>query len=108
MKNTLIALSLLTLTNQAFAGCIGTDDFYTCFDAPSGNSYSVNKLGDSTYMNGYNSNTGSTWSQNSHTFGDTTQIYGTASDGSYWNETITPNAVYGTDSSGNSFYDPRW
>ncbi len=112
MKATLITLTFLLTANQAFANCIGTDSFYTCYDTPSGNSYSVNKIGNSTYMNGSNAGTGSRWSQESHTFGSTTNIYGSASDGSAWNETITPYATYGNDSDGNSdgnsFYDPNW
>ena len=108
MKLNLIALTLRMSTNQAFANCIGTDNFYTCYDAPSGNSYSVNKIGNSTYMDGSNIGTGSRWSQESHTYGSTTNIYGRSSDGSDWNSTITPYATYGTDSDGNSFYEPNW
>ncbi len=87
------------------ANCYGTSNFYSCNDS-NGNSYSVQKYGNSTYMQGYNSSTGSNWNQNSHTYGNTTQIYGNTN-GRGWSETITPNAVYGTDSHGRSFYRNR-
>jgi hypothetical protein len=107
IRKALIAGALALTTNHASANCIGSETYYTCFDGPSGNSYSVNKIGNSTYMNGYNAGNGSRWSQDSHTFGNTTNIYGRASDGSSWNETITPYSVYGRDSDGDSFYYSR-
>jgi hypothetical protein len=97
----------VSICMPAFANCFGSANNYNCFDARTGNSYSVQKYGNSTQMQGYNSGTGSSWSQNSQTYGNTTNVYGTASNGSSWNQTITPNATYGTDSRGNSFYAPR-
>lgn len=37
---------------------------YSCYDYNTGNSYNVSKIGNQTHVNGYNSNTGSSWSQN--------------------------------------------
>lgn len=68
------------------AGCIGSESFQTCFD-DSGNSYSVNRIGNSTYVDGYNSSTGSSWSQESHSYGTITQHSGVAADGGRWHST---------------------
>lgn len=70
----------------AQAACFGTANNYSCNDA-SGNSYNVQKYGNTTNMQGYNASTGSNWSQNSQTYGNTTQIQGQAN-GRAWNETI--------------------
>lgn len=99
-------IALLLLGTQSFAGCIGTESFQTCTDN-SGNSYTVNRLGDSTYTDGYNAQTGSSWSQQSHTYGNTTQHTG-VTNGNSWNMTQTQNGYgqtfSGTDSQGQSFY----
>lgn len=104
MKILLILFSLL-FASTSFANCFGSDNFYTCNDA-SGNSYTVNKFGNTTMMNGYNANTGSAWNQNSNTLGNTTYINGNTN-GRSWSETITPYSTYGTDSQGKSYYYPR-
>jgi len=106
VKSLFVAAALLSSV-PASANCFGSANSYTCNDLSSGNSYNVQKFGNSTYMQGYNSNTGNTWNQNSHTYGNTTNVYGTASNGQNWNQTITPYGTYGTDSRGNSFYKPR-
>ena len=89
------------------ATCTGTDSFQTCYDATSGNSYQVQRYGNTTQMNGYNAGTGSTWNQTSQTIGNTTFHNGTSADGSSWNSTqqeIGGTTFYnGTDSQGNSF-----
>ena len=46
------------------AGCIGLGSLQTCND-DFGNSYTINRYGNSTTMNGDNAQTGSSWSQNS-------------------------------------------
>jgi hypothetical protein len=46
------------MTGGASAGCIGSGSFQTCNDN-SGNSYTINRFGNSTTMNGYNAQTGS-------------------------------------------------
>ena len=89
------------------AGCFGTQSFYTCNDN-SGNSYNVNKFGNNTNVNGYNSATGSQWNEHSTTMGNLTQINGTAANGRHWNETINNfgngmRTINGVDSNGNSF-----
>lgn len=108
MRKTIIAISLVLAAGAACAQCYGSDTNKQCFDAQSGNSYSVNKLGNSTYMSGSNPNTGSTWQQNSHRIGNTTNTYGTASDGSSWNQSVTTNGssrtISGTDSRGNPYF----
>ena len=104
MQKFIISILILVIsTTSGFAQCYGTDTYSTCYDYNSGNSYSINRFGDSTYMNGWNSNTGSTWSQNSRTFGDTTYMNGYSSDGGYWSSTITPYGIFGYDSDGNYF-----
>ncbi len=109
MKFIKIAVALLLSLNIsiATANCYGSANMYNCYDTQSGNSYNVFKSGNSTYMQGYNAGTGSSWSQQSNTIGNTTFMNGTSSSGSSWNQTITPNSVYGTDSRGNNFYRSR-
>ena len=47
----------VTIPTIASAGCVGTYSFSSCYDN-SGNSYSVSRSGGSTFMTGYNYNTG--------------------------------------------------
>ncbi len=109
MKLIKLAFAVLLSLNVgiASANCYGSANMYNCYDAQSGNSYNVFKSGNSTYMQGYNAGTGSSWSQQSNTIGNTTFMNGTSSSGSSWNQTITPNSVYGTDSRGNYYSRPR-
>lgn len=86
MRTFLAATLLLSASTISNAACYGTANNYTCND-PSGNTYSVQKYGGMTNMQGYNASTGSNWSQNSQTYGGTTQIQG-QSNGRPWNETI--------------------
>ncbi len=105
LKSTLIS-GLMLISTATFASCYGSGSFYTCNDA-SGNSYNVQKYGNTTNMQGYNASTGSNWSQNSQTIGNTTYINGN-SNGNGWNQTIQTmpgmTTYSGTDSRGNSFY----
>ena len=102
----LTAAVFLFFGYQLSAACLGSGAFQTCYD-DSGNSYTVNRLGNSTYTNGYNAQTDSFWNQQSHTYGNTTQHSGTTN-GNNWNMTQTQNSFgqtfSGTDSSGESFY----
>lgn len=98
-----IVLAFVTVTVPASAACYGTSSLSTCYDN-SGNSYTVNRLGGSTYVYGRNRQTGSTWSQNSFDLGGQTYTYGRASNGNTWNQTSGPYGTYGRDSSGRSFY----
>ena len=99
-------VAALMFPAASFAACVGTGAFQTCNDA-SGNSYSVQRFGNTTSVQGYNAETGSSWSQNSYRSGNTTNTYGTAADGSSWNSTTirSPGMVqqFGSDSDGNSF-----
>lgn len=109
MKKSLILGTLVafTLSAPAFATCTGTGAFQSCFDS-NGNSYTVQRFGNSTHMQGYNAQTGSNWSQNSQTFGNTTIHNGYAADGGSWNMTQQQlgggfQTFSGTDSNGNFF-----
>jgi hypothetical protein len=99
------SIAIILMTGGANAGCIGSDSFQTCNDS-SGNNYTVNRFGNMTTMNGYNAQTGSTWSQNSNTIGNMTIHNGTSSNGGSWNltdQSIGSNRIItGTDSHGNS------
>lgn len=105
MKTLVMLAGLLVASSLAQATCYGTGAYRTCSDT-SGNSYNIQKFGNSTSMQGYNAQTGSTWTQNSQTYGNTTNIQGTTN-GNTWNQTITtmPGMTIqsGTDSRGNSF-----
>ena len=106
MRSILTIAMVLAGISAADAYCVGTNALSTCYD-DSGNSYTVNRFGNQTHMNGYNAQTGSTWSQDSTTLGNSTYHTGQAN-GRPWNETETRYAggirsIYGTDSEGNSF-----
>lgn len=78
------AVCLLVVSpSDGYAGCIGSDSFQTCNDL-NGNSYTVQRFGNTTIMNGRNSRTGSSWSQNSQTFGNTT-FHSGQTNGNTWN-----------------------
>ena len=98
--------TVLLLASHTLAGaaCYGSANNYTCNDA-SGNSYNVQKYGNTTNMQGYNASTGSNWSQNSQTYGNTTQIQG-QSNGRPWNETIQTMPGMTTYSGTNSHGQP--
>ena len=102
----LVAAILLFTPAIAGASCVGSGSLQTCFD-DSGNSYTVNRLGNQTIVSGYNSRTGNSWSQNSTHIGNSTYTNGIDADGNSWNSTSTRvgNTVIqsGTDSDGNSF-----
>jgi hypothetical protein len=101
----------LGLASPASAECIGTQAFSTCTD-DSGNTYDIQRFGNQTFMTGHNSRTGSHWSEDTMTFGNTTFIDGKASNGSNWNETqqrIGNMEFYsGRDSRGQSFSGSRY
>lgn len=98
-------MSIVAFTSAANAACYGSSSYQNCTD-DYGNSYSVQRYGNTTQLNGYNSQTGSSWNQNSQTIGNTTYHNGTSADGNNWNMTqqrIGNNTFYsGTDSNGNS------
>lgn len=104
----LFALTLLSLSNLSFAQCYGTDSYQTCYDNNTGNQYNISRYGNTTQVDGYNANTGSSWSQTSNTYGNTTYQNGYDSNGNNWNQTIqnygNSTTYSGIDSQGNSFY----
>lgn len=102
-----LGVSLAIMSATASAGCTGTGNFKSCYDAQSGNSYSVQKIGNQTYTRGYNSSTGSSWNQTSQRIGNTTYHNGMSADGDSWSGTSTQigDTTYhnGMDSNGNPY-----
>ncbi len=105
MRVTALTL-LMLLSGMAHASCVGSGSLKTCYDEK-GNSYTVHKVGDATYLNGYNSKTGSSWNQNSQRVGNSTFTNGRASNGNSWNSTATKmgnsTLINGRDSQGKTF-----
>ncbi len=107
MKKLFLAVATLAATPlAAHAACFGSGNFQTCNDN-SGNSYTVNRYGNSTHMNGMSAD-GDSWSQDSHRFGNTTVTDGIDADGNSWNMQQHSlgggmNTYSGTDSNGNFF-----
>lgn len=106
MRHAIAVSALLLMHVPANAACYGSGTFQNCYD-DSGNSYTVQRYGNTTHLDGYNSRTGSRWSQESNTFGNTTYHNGRAANGQTWNmqeQRIGNNRfITGTDSDGNSF-----
>lgn len=106
MKKLTLALTLIMLSSHSLADCYGGSTFYSCY-GNNGNSYNIQKIGNTTYMDGYNSRTGSRWSQESTTYGNTTYTDGRSANGNSWNMTTQRlgNTTYidGRDSRGNYF-----
>jgi hypothetical protein len=99
------AILLAVLTGAAQAACFGSDAFSTCTDS-SGNSYSVQRFGNTTSVQGSNPD-GSSWSQNSNTMGNTTYTNG-ETNGQQWNMTAQHNGPFttysGTNAAGQPFF----
>lgn len=100
------AFIVLTSATVAPAACFGSGAFRNCTDNQ-GNSYSVQRYGNTTIMNGSNARTGARWNQQSQTYGNNTYTTGRAADGNSWNmqqQRIGNNTYYsGRDSSGRRF-----
>ncbi|WP_200844363.1 hypothetical protein [Rhizobium sp. 18065] len=75
------------VASPAAASCVGSGAFKTCYDAQSGNNYTIQKFGNTTMMQGSNSRTGATWSQNSMSSASTTFNNGIDKDGDPWSST---------------------
>ena len=107
MKTTLATLALLGTSLAASAGCVGGSALQNCTD-DFGNSYNVQRHGNTTNVQGFNPATGNTWSQSTHRNGNVTQTYGNAANGAAWNSTTVTNPgmvqQFGTDSQGRSFF----
>ena len=106
MRIVFATILFAAMTTVANAGCSGSGSYHTCSDN-SGNRYTVQKYGNQTHLNGYNAGTGSTWSQNSTRYGNTTITNGFDADGNSWNmqQRRIGNSTYtsGFDSNGNYF-----
>lgn len=97
----------LVACSSAWSQCVGGDAFKICTDS-SGNTYNVSKFGNTTMVDGYNPQTGSSWNQQSNTIGNTTFTNGTAANGQTWDSTTHSygngnSTTYGTDSHGRAF-----
>ena len=106
MKKIVIGLVAVFAAAYAQAGCIGTGSLQTCSDNQ-GNTYNVQRIGNTTTMQGNNAANGTSWNQTSNTVGNTTYQNGTASNGQSWNGTTTNmgnmQIQQGTDSRGNTY-----
>jgi hypothetical protein len=104
MKRHLVLVSTILLSANVSAQCIGSGAMKSCSDAY-GNNYTVNKIGNTTFVNGSNAN--GNWSSTSIKMGNTVMQSGTDIDGNSWNQTIYSQpggmSVFGTDSDGDSF-----
>ncbi len=106
MSKIIISLALSFFSTFTYANCYGNGNFKTCNDT-SGNTYNVQRYGNTTYTQGSNASTGSNWTQNSQTYGNTTYHNGNTANGNSWNGTSSTygGTTYhnGTDSRGNSY-----
>ena len=107
MKKIALIIALAFSATSAQANCYGSDAFQTCYDAQSGNSYQIQRYGNTTQMQGRNPSTGSSWSQSSQSIGNMTIQRGRDSNGNSWNTTRQDfgNGNYminGRDSQGNT------
>jgi hypothetical protein len=105
-KHALSFLALLLVAGPVAANCFGTATLKTCTD-DSGNTYTVQRLGNTTFVDGYNAQTGSQWSQNTQRVGNISYTTGNDADGNSWSQTTqrlgNTTYQYGYDSDGNSF-----
>ncbi len=85
MKKLLLVIALLGFGSTAHGTCYGTDTYKNCYDAQSGNNYSIQKYGNTTHVQGRNSRQGSSWNQQSTTIGNSTYHSGTDKAGTRWN-----------------------
>lgn len=94
IKHIMAAAAAFMLAGSASANCVGTAEFQTCYDSQSGNNYSIQRFGNTTMMQGSNSRTGSRWSQDSYSFGNSTQHYGRDSNGNRWSQSCYNGICY--------------
>jgi hypothetical protein len=87
LKSIAAATLIAAWAGAASASCVGTQTFATCYDGTSGNSYTIQRYGNTTQMQGTNARTGSNWSQETYDHGDTTFQYGRDSRGRNWSTT---------------------
>ncbi len=102
-----VSAAAMAFSTTASATRSTTDSLQACYDASSGNSYQVQRYGNTTQMNGYKAETASSCNRTSHSIGNTTFHTGTSADGNSWNSTqqeIGVTTFYnGADSQANSF-----
>ena len=67
----LVACLTTAVAGVTHAQCYGTGAYQNFYDSNTGNSYSVQRYGSQTNVQGYNAQTGSNWSQHSSTIGNT-------------------------------------
>jgi hypothetical protein len=87
MKYLAAAFMFALISTTANAQCFGTDAFQTCTDSQSGNTYQIQRFGNTTQIYGSNPRTGSTWSQTTNKIGSATIQNGYDSRGNSWNTT---------------------
>lgn len=75
------------------ATCVGSQALSNCWD-DNGNNYTVQRMGNMTYVDGSNSRTGSQWSETVQHYGDTAYINGTDKRGRSWSEVCTSAGCY--------------
>lgn len=105
MKYFILLISVF-LSINALAQCYGSDSYKTCHDN-NGNTYSVQKFGNTISVQGQNNQTRSSWNQSTTKVGNSTFTNGTSANGNSWNSTTNKfgdnTLTTGTDSDGNSF-----
>ncbi|MDQ7777867.1 MAG: hypothetical protein Q4615_19350 [Paracoccus aminovorans] len=101
-------IAVAVSTPPAAADCFGSGSFRTCSD-DAGNNYTVQQFGNQTVVDGYNTRTGSRWSQDTMDLGGgMTTTTGRAADGSRWTQDTMDlgggmTSVSGRDSNGNRY-----
>jgi len=88
MKCSLLSLALLSGANAwgqipALANCTRSANLLACIDAH-GNAYSVNTVGNTIYLRGFEKDGNRYWAQTNSRFGQLTFFTGIASDGEAW------------------------
>lgn len=90
----LVMIICLFCASHAAAACYGSDSYQTCYDSESGSNYTVQRHGNTTMMHGSNPRTGSSWSQDSYSFGNSTMHYGRDSRGKSWSQTCIGDTCF--------------
>lgn len=109
MKKLILTTAMLLSSVSIYAAenCFGSESMRTCTDYNTGNTYTVNKIGNNTQITGRNSRSGSNWSQNTQTIGNQSYTTGRDKDGNSWrhNTNQIGNTQYynGNDSQGNHY-----
>lgn len=88
LKCSLLSLALLSGANAwgqipALANCTRSANLLACIDAH-GNAYSVNTVGNTIYLRGFEKDGKRYWAQTNSRFGQLTFFTGIASDGEAW------------------------